>query len=167
MNSEIVRNTEDGSVLVITLVILVLMMIIGMVASNTTTTELMIAANDREYRKDFYIADGALNIESEFVSTYPVVLTIAEQRDHQEYYIVKSSESGFSEDNSTDTTTQNATTHYVGSQEYKYAIKFIKRKQAIMKGEGARTVDILYNQIETKKSDSVSLMCQVYRRVTN
>jgi hypothetical protein len=167
MNNETVINTESGSVLVIAMVVLVLMMVIGMVATNTTTTELMIATNDREYRKDFYVADGGLNIESEFVPTYPVVLTIAEQRDHQEYYLVKSSESGFSDDNSTDTTTQNATKHYVGSQEYKYAVKFIKRKQAIMKGEGARTVDILYNQIETKKADSVSLVCQVYRRVTN
>ncbi len=167
MSKEIFGAYENGSVLVIALVILVLMTVIGMVATNTTTTDLMIAANDREFKQNFYVADGGLNLESQLVMTYPVVLTIAEQRNHREYYMVKSSGADFPDDNSTDTTTQNATDHYVGNHEYKYAVKFIKRRQALLKGEGARTVDVLYNQIEAKKSDDVSLMCQVYRRVTN
>jgi hypothetical protein len=167
MNNSAYRNREYGSVLVTILIVLVVMTVMGMVATNTTVTDLMIASNDRDYQQDFFIADGGLNAESMLILSYPVVLTKAEQKNHDSYYIVKSMDGGFPDDNSTDTTTMNATAHYVGSHEYKYAIKFVTREQAIIKGEGARTVDIIYYQIESKRPDSASLVSQVYRRVAN
>ncbi|GAU08941.1 PilX N-terminal domain-containing pilus assembly protein [Desulfoplanes formicivorans] len=167
MNNSNFLYHNDGSILVTILVVLVVMTVMGMVATNTTLTELMIASNDRDYQQDFFVADGGLNAESSLVFSYPVVLTKAEQKNHEPYYIVKSMDGGFPEDNSTDTIPMNATAHYVGNHEYKYAVKFITRKQAIIKGEGARTVDIIFNQIEAKRSGSASLMCQVYRRVAN
>ncbi len=156
---------EDGFALITAMIVLVVMAVMGIVATNTTTMDLLIAANDQDFKQNFYVADGGLNLESQFIPTYPLMLTVSEQRNHIPFYIVKSYDAGFPDDDSTDTTTRNAAQHYVGNQEYKYAVKFIRRKQALIKGEGARTVEVIYNQIESKKSDSASLICQIYRRV--
>ncbi len=167
MNDQDIMGSEHGSVLIVAVIILVLLTVMGVVATNTTTTDLMIAANDREYTQSFFVADGGLNLEFQLIPSYSISLTVAEQKTHDPFYIVKSDGDYFEDINSIDTTTDNATVHAVGSHEYKYAVQFISRKQALIKGEGARTVDIIYNEIYTKIPGSVSLSSRVFRRVTN
>jgi len=56
--SGLVRN-EDGSVMVISIVILALLTIIGIAVTTTSSIELQIAGNDRIYKENFYLAEGA------------------------------------------------------------------------------------------------------------
>lgn len=167
MNNTNATNSECGSILIVTIVVLVLLTVMGLVATNTTTTDLMIASNDRDYKQEFFTADGGLNMEFQFIPSYSIPLTVPEQKTHMSYYLVKSDGNYFEEISSSDTNTENATEHYVGSREYKYAILFDGREQPLVKGEGARTVNIIYNQIVTKIPGSVALRSKVFRRVTN
>lgn len=50
---------EDGSVLVIAMIMLALLTIIGISATTTSTIEVQIAANDRFYKQNLCVADGA------------------------------------------------------------------------------------------------------------
>ena len=160
-------HSEQGSVLIVTIVVLVLLTVMGLVASNTTVTDLMIAANDRDYKQNFFTADGGLNREFQLIPSYAITLTVPEQKTHDPFYLTKSDGSSFDDIVSLDIDTENATDHYVGSHEYKYAILFDSRKQALVKGEGARTVNLIYNQIITEIPGSVALRSKVFRRVTN
>ena len=56
---EPVHSQERGSVLVISLILLVLLTMIGITASKTSEIEIMIAGNERVYKQNFYIAEGA------------------------------------------------------------------------------------------------------------
>jgi Tfp pilus assembly protein PilX len=53
------REAEQGSVLVIALMILVLLTVIGISATTTTDIETLIARNEQEYVREFYVADSA------------------------------------------------------------------------------------------------------------
>lgn len=53
-------ENEDGFVLVTALLIMVLLTILGIAATNTAITELQISANDRDYKRNFYRAEGAV-----------------------------------------------------------------------------------------------------------
>ncbi|MDD2218830.1 MAG: PilX N-terminal domain-containing pilus assembly protein [Desulfoplanes sp.] len=167
MNNPNAENSECGSILIVTIIILVLLTVMGLVATNTTTTDLMIAANDRDYKQNFFTADAGLNKEFQLIPSYSITLTVPEQKNHGSYYLVKSDGDFFGDITSSDTDTENATVQYVGNHEYKYAILFSKREQALAKGEGARTVDRIYNEIITKIPGSVALRSKVFRRVTN
>jgi hypothetical protein len=50
---------EEGSVLVIAMIMLALLTIIGISATNTSTIEVQIAANDRFYKQNLCVAEGA------------------------------------------------------------------------------------------------------------
>lgn len=51
---------EGGFVLVTALLIMVLLSILGIAATNTAIMELQISANDRDYKRNFYRAEGAV-----------------------------------------------------------------------------------------------------------
>lgn len=55
----IYKENERGSVLVIALIILVLLTLIGISVTTTSEIETQIAGNEREYVKEFYVADSA------------------------------------------------------------------------------------------------------------
>jgi len=55
----IINRREEGSALVISLVILALLTVIGIAVTNTTSIELQIAGNDKTYKENFYLAEGA------------------------------------------------------------------------------------------------------------
>ena len=156
-------HQENGSILVVTVVIMVLLTIIGFAAMSTTNIELKIAANDRDYKQHFYVADGGMNKEFMLTTNYPIKLTKAEQYTHVPYYIVINGSYTTNDTNSTDTSIVNGTTHTVGPDVYEYAIKFLKRKQAIKKGEGSN-VDFIHYEINTKSPNSVSLESEGFLR---
>lgn len=52
-------NSEQGFVLVTALLIMVLLTVLGIAATNTTIVELRIAANERDYKRNLYKAEGA------------------------------------------------------------------------------------------------------------
>ena len=54
-------GNQDGSVLVVTMVVLVLLTIFGISATNTSTIEVLIARNDYDYKRGFYLAEAAIN----------------------------------------------------------------------------------------------------------
>lgn len=49
---------ESGSVLVIALLLLAFLSIIGVSATTTSSIEVQIAANDRDFKQNFYMAEG-------------------------------------------------------------------------------------------------------------
>lgn len=53
-----ILNSEKGSALVVAVLILCLLTILGLASTTTTTIDLRIAANDRDYVKEFYVADS-------------------------------------------------------------------------------------------------------------
>ena len=54
----LIRN-ENGSIMVISIVILALLTIIGIAVTTTSSIELQIAGNDKIYKENFYLAEGA------------------------------------------------------------------------------------------------------------
>jgi type IV pilus assembly protein PilX len=58
MNGYIPGN-EEGSVLVIAMIMLVLLTLIGISATTTSTIEVQISANDRIYKQNLCVAEGA------------------------------------------------------------------------------------------------------------
>ena len=59
MQKQSLLRNEDGSIMVIALVLLVLLTFLGMSATTTSTIEVQIARNDRLYKQNFYLAEGA------------------------------------------------------------------------------------------------------------
>jgi len=53
------KQSQSGSVLVITLLVMVAVMVLGVASLQTTSVELNIARNEREIRETFYLAEGA------------------------------------------------------------------------------------------------------------
>lgn len=53
------RTDEQGFVLLTTLLIMVLLALLGLASTSSTIMELQIAANDREYKRNFFRAEGA------------------------------------------------------------------------------------------------------------
>jgi hypothetical protein len=65
MTNMILKNPEEhGSVTVIALMILVVLTLLGIMATRTATTDIRIAANEIIYKKNFYIAEAAVNREA-------------------------------------------------------------------------------------------------------
>jgi len=52
-------KSEDGSVLVIAMIMLVLLTLIGISAITTSTIEVQISANERIYKMNLCVAEGA------------------------------------------------------------------------------------------------------------
>ena len=52
-------KNEEGSVLVISLIMLALLSLMGIAATNISTIEIQIAANNRTYMQNFYMAEAA------------------------------------------------------------------------------------------------------------
>ena len=50
---------ENGFILISTLLIMVLLMLLGLAVTSSTITELNISSNDRDYKQNFYRAEGA------------------------------------------------------------------------------------------------------------
>lgn len=53
------RRGEQGFVLLTTLLIMTLLVLLGMASTSSTIMELQIAGNDREYKRNFFRAEGA------------------------------------------------------------------------------------------------------------
>jgi len=52
-------NNEDGSVVAISIVILAFLTVIGIAATTTTSIEVQITGNNKIYKENFYLAEGA------------------------------------------------------------------------------------------------------------
>jgi Tfp pilus assembly protein PilX len=61
------RNSERGSVLVISMLVLVLLTLIGIAATTTTTIETHIAGNERFHTVAFYEADAGVELAQELL----------------------------------------------------------------------------------------------------
>ena len=151
----------------VTVLILMMLTVIGAAAITSSNTELKIATNEREYKKNFYIADGGMNKEFMLTPGYPITLTKAEQYTHNPYHIVYR---GYNSTSLTpidnNSSIAQGSIQSVGPTNYCYAVKFIERRQALQKGEGA-AVDLLYYEIQTKVPDSVELRTQGFLRSIN
>lgn len=53
-------NSERGFVLITAALFLIILTIIGIAATNTTYVEMNIAGNERIYKQNFYLAEGAV-----------------------------------------------------------------------------------------------------------
>ncbi len=73
MNNKL--KAQDGSVMIIALMLMVILMIIGVSISRTSTTDIKIAANEMQYKQNFYTTEGGLHREAQEVGrgNYPVV----------------------------------------------------------------------------------------------
>lgn len=60
-------NESEGAALLTTMLVLLILTTIGISAINITSTELNIVRNDKLYKRDFYIADAGVNVESKKV----------------------------------------------------------------------------------------------------
>ncbi len=74
MQLSINKRSEEGFVLVTSLMMLVILTMLGLATIMTSTVELKIAGNDRVHKKTFYLADGGTEIGS--VLTYENALCI-------------------------------------------------------------------------------------------
>lgn len=50
---------EQGFILMTTLLLMMMLVVLGIAATSSTITELQIAANDRDYKRNFFRADSA------------------------------------------------------------------------------------------------------------
>ena len=64
-------KNEEGSVLVIALIVIVLLTLMGMSATTNSTLELQIAAANRDYKLNFYKAEGAVMEAAVYVEAEP------------------------------------------------------------------------------------------------
>lgn len=58
MSSKIINN-QDGFALIAAMMFLLVLTVIGIAATNTTSIEIDIAGNDKLYKQNFYMAEGA------------------------------------------------------------------------------------------------------------
>jgi Tfp pilus assembly protein PilX len=58
-NKSLLAN-EDGSIILIVLMVLMLVTLMGVSSINTSTIEMQIAANEKGYKKNFYVAEAAV-----------------------------------------------------------------------------------------------------------
>ncbi|MBT4363577.1 MAG: hypothetical protein HN737_00545 [Desulfobacterales bacterium] len=59
MEAKRIIENEEGSTMVIVLVLLALLSLLGTSANDTTQIEVQVAANERMYKENFYLADAA------------------------------------------------------------------------------------------------------------
>ena len=71
MNPGCVLKNEEGSILVVALIITVLLTLMGMTATTNSTLELQIAAANRDYKQNFYKAEGAVMEGASWVEFEP------------------------------------------------------------------------------------------------
>jgi Tfp pilus assembly protein PilX len=64
-------NNEKGSVLLVSVLILSLATIIGIAISNTSSVEILISGNDRAYKENFYLAEGAAMMLAQILENAP------------------------------------------------------------------------------------------------
>lgn len=55
----VLSRNEDGFVLVSTMIVMVMLSMVGLASTTSTVMELQISANDRDYKENFYRAEGA------------------------------------------------------------------------------------------------------------
>jgi len=53
-----ILKSEKGTVLIVAILVLCILTLIGISATTTTTIDLQIAANERDYSREFYVADS-------------------------------------------------------------------------------------------------------------
>jgi Tfp pilus assembly protein PilX len=63
-----ILRSEEGSIMVITLLVLTILTLIGIGANDTTTTDIQIAANEKFYKMAFYHADGGIYSTPKLIS---------------------------------------------------------------------------------------------------
>lgn len=59
----LLKNNEQGNVLIISLMILVILTLIGISVTRTSNTDMLIARNEIPFKSEFYVAEGGLNRE--------------------------------------------------------------------------------------------------------
>lgn len=67
MGKRSVIESEEGFVLIVSMVMLLLLTLLGIWALNTSTVEIQIAGNQQQFDKSFNIAEGGANFEATFV----------------------------------------------------------------------------------------------------
>jgi len=67
ISPNIIKDNEQGFVLVTSLLIMLVLTIIGIAGSRNTSTELLIAGNDRTYKETFFNADGGAEVGQELL----------------------------------------------------------------------------------------------------
>ncbi len=60
-------KNEDGSAIILALLILMVVTVLGISAINTSTIEIQIAANDKNYKRDFYVAEAGWKIAADWL----------------------------------------------------------------------------------------------------
>jgi Tfp pilus assembly protein PilX len=162
------KRTEKGSALIITLIILVLLSIIGFAGLKNSDIELFSTRNTREFRQDFYVADGGLNRETLECLEYPLYPTPEEQRNMNPFRIALAANGTYPGcPGDGDCSTTNASLgddHFVTTNFYDYAVDFRRRIQPTMiKGESA---DIIYYRIFSRTDNSTAVRAEGYFRTT-
>lgn len=159
---------ENGSALVITLVVLVFLAIIGLAGLNNTDIELFSTKNTRDFKENFYIADGGLNREVISALSYPLYPTPEEQRTMDPFRVARAQNGTFPDcpidGNCTSTNATMGDDHFVINNFYDYAIDFRGRSQPVMiKGESS---DIIYYRIFAQRNAANAVRAEGYFRTT-
>lgn len=159
---------ENGSALVITLVVLVFLAIIGFAGLNNTDIELFSTKNTRDFKENFYIADGGLNREVISALSYPLYPTPEEQRTMDPFRVARAQNGTFPDcpidGNCTSTNATMGDDHFVINNFYDYAIDFRGRSQPVMiKGESS---DIIYYRIFAQRNAANAVRAEGYFRTT-
>jgi hypothetical protein len=161
-------NRQNGSALVVTLVVLAFLAVIGIAALNNTDLELFSSRTTRDFKENFYIADGGLNREIITALEYPLYPTPEEQR-NMDPFRVALAENGTYPDcpfdgNCTGTNATLGNDHFVINNFYDYAIDFRGRSQpVIVKGESS---DIIYYRIFTQRNAANAVRGEGFFRTT-
>jgi hypothetical protein len=159
---------ENGSALVISLVVLVFLAVIGLAALDSTDLELFSSRNTRDFKENFFIADGGLNREIISALGYPLYPTPEEQRVMDPFRIVRAENGTFPDcpidGNCTSTNATVGDDHFVINNFYDYAIDFRGRSQPVMiKGESS---DIIYYRIFAQRNAANAVRGEGYFRTT-
>ena len=161
-------NKEKGSALVITLVVLVFLAIIGLAGLNNTDIELFSTRNTRDFKENFYIADGGLNREIISALGYPLYPTPEEQRTMAPFRVALAENGTFPDcpidGNCTGSNATLGDDHFVINNFYDYAIDFRGRSQPVMiKGESS---DIIYYRVFAQRNAANAVRGEGYFRTT-
>ena len=161
-------NNEKGSALVIALFVLVFLAILGLAALNSTDIELFATKNTRDFKENFYIADGGLNREIMSSLGYPLYPTPEEQRIMGPFRVARAENGTFPDcpidGNCTGTNATLGDDHFVINNFYDYALDFRGRTQpAIVKGESS---DIIYYRIFAQRNAANGVRGEGFFRTT-
>lgn len=161
-------NKENGSAIVVALVVLAFLAVIGIAALNNTDLELFSSRTTRDFRENFYIADGGLNREIITALSHPLYPTPEEQRNMDPFRVVRAQNGNFPDcpidGNCTGTNSTLGNDHFVINNFYDYAIDFRGRSQPVMvKGESS---DIIYYRIFTQRNAENAVRGEGFFRTT-